>query len=160
MSFVLFLAAASAYADPGQIDLAVARFTGAAAGESGGAVQPVDRRLRLKPCSAPLALAWRTPRRETVVVQCPDTGGWRLFVPVSVQAGAALPAPPVINRGDGVTIAVTGEGFSVSRAGEAMEAGPVGAWIRVRALATGPGQSAEPFRARIVRPGLVAVELP
>jgi len=158
MSLALFLAAAataaSAYANPVQIDNAVAHFTGAAIGQPGGALQPVDRRLRLNPCAAPLALAWRTARRDSVVVQCPDIGGWRLFVPVNAYPVATLPEPPAINRGDAVTIAVEGEGFSISRPGEAMEAGPAGQWIRVRPVA------GEPIRARVVRPGLVAVALP
>jgi len=159
MSLALFLAAAAAYAepayaDPGQIDIAVARFTGAAIGQPGGAMQPVDRRLRLNSCTAPLALAWRTARRDSVVVQCPDAGGWRLFVAVDANPVAALPEPPAINRGDAVTIAVEGEGFSVSRPGEAMEAGAAGGWIRVRPVA------GTPLSARIVRPGLVAVALP
>lgn len=154
MSLALFLAAAAATADLNQIDIAVARFTGAAIGESGGALQPVDRRLRLNRCAAPLALAWRTARQDSVVVQCPDVGGWRLYVPVVAQMAAALPEPPAILRGDAVTIAVAGEGFTVSRPGEAMEAGPAGGWIRVRPIA------GEPVRARVVRPGLVSLALP
>jgi flagella basal body P-ring formation protein FlgA len=58
-----------------------------------------------------------------------------------------------VARGEGVTITVAGDGFSVSQPGEAMDAGAIGAWIRVRTNA-----KADPVRARIVRPGLV--ELP
>ena len=155
MSFLLFLAAAAPFADLAAIDRQVAQFTGAPTGVEGGAQMPLDRRLRLRPCMAPLALAWRGARRDTVVAECPDIGGWRLFVPV--RAGAqAVAAAVAINRGDAVTIAVTGGGFSVSQPGEALEAGPVGGWIRVR----GAGGKSQPMRAQVLRPGLVGVPLP
>lgn len=150
-------ATASPFADLAAIDRDVMLFTGAAAGEPGGAVLPVDRRLRLAACRAPLALAWRGARRDTVVVQCPDAGGWRIFVPLRVAAAAAATTPeaPAIARGEAVTVAVEGEGFSISRSGEALDAGAVGAWIKVR---TGDAR-AEPVRAQVVRPGLVRVPL-
>lgn len=138
---------AAPFADLAAIDHAVAGF-------AGGAAIPVDRRLRLDHCTAPLSLSWRTQRRDTVVVECPDTGGWRLFVPISMGGGAEA-AAVVINRGDAVTIAVGGAGFSVSQPGEAMESGAVGSWIRVRSAARG-----QPMRAQVVRPGMVAVPLP
>lgn len=144
MSFALALLAATPFADLAAVDRAVADF-------AGGAASPLDRRLRLAPCVSPLALSWRTPRRETVVVECPDAGGWRLFVPVSAGAGIA---PLAINRGDAVSVSVSGQGFSVSQPGEALESGPVGEWIRVK---TAGGQ---PMRAQVVRPGLVSVPLP
>ena len=59
-------------------------------------------------------------------------------------------------RGDAVTISLGGEGFAVSQPGEALEAGPVGGWIKVRPLAAG----SPPLRARIIRPGLVGIDLP
>ena len=82
MSLALFLAAAASFADLDTIDRQVAAFTGAPIGAAGGATQGLDRRLRLRPCYAPLALAWRGQTRDTVVAECPDAGGWRLFVPV------------------------------------------------------------------------------
>jgi flagella basal body P-ring formation protein FlgA len=161
MSLTLaFLAAAAAggYADLNAIDREVAGFTGAEIGQSGGAATPVDRRLRLRPCSASLALSWRTGTHDSVVVQCQDPGSWRLFVPVRkpVQA-AGVSAEPVISRGDAVSIAVKGDGFTVAQPGEAMEAGAIGAWIRVRAVNAKPG--VEPMRAQVVRPGLVSLPL-
>ena len=141
-------AAASAFADLAAIDHAVATFAGSGA-------TPVDRRLRLKPCDTPLALSWRTEGRESVLVQCGDAGGWRLFVPVSASGSAGA---VVINRGDAVTIAVSGEGFTVAQPGEAMEAGALGAWIRVRTAAARPGDEA--MRAQVVRPGVVTLPLP
>lgn len=133
------------------IDTAVAAFTGAGIGQPGGATLPVDRRLRLAPCRSPLATSWYGNRQDTVLVQCPDAGGWRLFVATGGNARQDAAAQAVA-RGEAVTIEVEGEGFSVSQAGEAMEAGPVGGWIRVRTSA-----KAVPIRARIDRPGLVVV---
>lgn len=138
------------FADLAAIDGAVAQFTGALPGMP-GAAQPVDRRLRLSPCSMPLSLAWRGQGRDTVVVQCPDAGSWRLFVPV-LAASRQDAAGPAVQRGEAVTIAATGDGFTVSQPGEAMESGAVGAWIKVRTSAR-----AEPIRARVDRPGLVVV---
>lgn len=140
------------------IDAAVAAFTGAGIGVPGGATLPVDRRMRLSPCRAGLALSWYGTRQDNVLVQCPDAGGWRLFVAVSgnvrqAPGGSSVAAvPPAVVRGEAVTIAVSGDGFSVSQAGEAMDAGPIGAWIRVRTSA-----KATPIRAQIARPGLVVV---
>lgn len=138
------------------IDREVAAFLGAGIGEAGGATLPVDRRLRLAACRSQLSLGWQGTRQDTVLVQCPDVGGWRLFVAVGGTnrqgAAASAPAAPAVARGDALTIALAGEGFSVSQAGEAMESGPVGGWIRVRTSAR-----ATPIRARIERPGLVVV---
>lgn len=160
MSIALALVLTAApFADLAGIDRQVAAFTGTGIGMEGGAALPVDRRLRLRSCAAPLLLSWRTERRESVVVQCPDAGGWRLFVPVKGMTGGGaggLSAAPAINRGDAVTIAVGGPGFSVSQSGEALEAGPVGGWIRVRGLAA----KSPAMRGRIVSPGLVEVPLP
>lgn len=164
MSFTLAIfaaaAAAGGYADLETIDREVAGFTGAQIGQSGGAMTPVDRRLRLAPCGSPLALAWRTQNHESVVVQCGDPGSWRLFVPVKRDmqgAGQGMAGAPAINRGDGISIAVNGDGFSVAQPGEAMESGAVGSWIRVRPINAKP--NAEAMRAQVVRPGLVALPL-
>ncbi len=115
---------------------------------------PVDRRLRLAPCAAPLALNWYGPGRQLVQVRCPAPAGWTLYVPL--PAAAAPGDPAVIQRGDAVTITVGGEGFALSQPGEALEAGAAGAWIKVR----GPAPKAPVLRGRVLRPGLVEVELP
>ncbi len=146
--------AQSAVADLAEIDRAVARFTGAPIGAPGGAAMPVDRRLRLAPCRAPLALGWYGPRRDTVEVSCPVAGGWRLYVPLAGVAQSA--AAPLVARGDAVTITVSGEGFAVSQPGEALEAGGEGEWIKVR----GVNPKAPVLRARVLRPGLVGIDLP
>lgn len=147
-------ALAAPYADPAAIDRAVAEFTGAPIGQPGGAAQPVDRRLRLAPCTTPLALDWYGARREAVTVQCPSAG-WRLFVALRADPAAA-PAATMVARGDAVSIQVSGPGFAVSQAGEALESGGKGAWIRVR-TAAGKGEA---LRAQVIRPGLVGISLP
>lgn len=165
MSFTIGLAlvAAAGFADLNAIDQQVAAFTGAQIGQQGGASTPVDRRLRLNACMSPLALTWNGPRRDSVVVQCTDGGGWKLYVPVRGAMGGAG-AEPAINRGDAVTIAVQGDGFTVSQPGEALEPGPVGAWIRVRTLSASTTQvgrsGSDAMRAQVMRPGLVSVPLP
>lgn len=167
MSFALglVLGATAGFADLDAIDRQVAAFTGAPVGVPGGAVMPVDRRLRLQACGTPLAISWNGMRRDSLQVQCPDAG-WRIFVQLAnatFGGGAAMPAQAAVSRGDALTIAVQGDGFSVSQPGEALEGGPVGAWIRVRpnsTAAAAPGAKGDTLRAQIMRPGLVAIPLP
>ena len=151
-------ATAASYVEPVEIDRAVAAFTGASPGAGGGEMLPVDPRLRLAPCAAPLALSWRGDRHDTVLVQCPDAGSWHIFVAVRAAASGASRRPAVA-RGEAITLAVTGDGFTVSEGGEALEAGAVGDWVLVAPLREGKPVS-EPIRARIVRPGLVTLEVP
>lgn len=146
---------AAGFADPEEIDSAVAQFTGAPIGSEGGARLPVDRRLKLVRCEAPLALEWYGRTRDTVLVRCPVTDGWRLFVPIA-SAPATARLEPVVARGESVAIVVRGAGFTLSRQGEAMEAGAVGEWIRVRPA----GTRNEPVRVRVIEPGKVGMDLP
>ncbi|MEQ1498605.1 MAG: flagella basal body P-ring formation protein FlgA [Novosphingobium sp.] len=148
-------ALAQATADLTAVDRAVAQFTGAAQGQPGGAAMPVDRRLRLAPCRAPLALGWHGLRRERVEVICPMAGGWKLYVPIS-GSGPALAQADVISRGDAVSVIVMGDGFAVSQGGEALESGPIGSWIKVRTQT--PGSPV--LRAKVLRPGAVGIDLP
>ncbi len=148
-------AAAATFMDHSAIDAQVAQFTGAAVGTQGGARLPVDRRLRLAQCANSLALEWYGNARETVLVRCPDANGWRIFVPV-VGGMAGAPAQDVVVRGEVVSVAITGRGFTLSRQGEAMEAGAVGEWIRVRPV----GTRDEPIRAQVLQPGRVGMDLP
>lgn len=155
------LPVAAAAADPtfdlAAIDYAVAGFTGHSIGEPGGARQPVDRRLRLAACAQPLSLEWHG-NRASVLVRCPGAG-WRLFVPLAatLQSGTApAAAEKVVARGETVTVALRGRGFALQRQAEAMEPGAIGDWIRVRPA----GRDAEPLRARVIRPGLVGMDMP
>ncbi len=146
----------SAVADLAAIDAAVAGFAGAPLGAPGGAAAPVDRRLKLGRCGVPLALSWYGAARDRVQVECPVAGGWRLYVPMLGAGGGDKTAPPAIARGDAISIAVSGDGFAVAQPGEALESGPIGAWIKVRGL----GQGAQPLRARVIRPGMAGIDLP
>lgn len=139
-------------ADLAQIDRLVEGFTGQPVGTTGGARAPVDRRLRLAACAAPLALDWYGTPGKTVAVSCEGAGGWRIYVNILAPTQAAKSSAPVIARGETVTIAVRGRGFTVQRQGEAMEAGAEGDWIKVRTAPDAP-----PVRARIERPGLVVI---
>ena len=152
-------ALAQSYVDLAAVDNAVAAFTGAPQGSPGGATQLVDRRLRLVPCPAELALAWYGARRDTIEVRCPAAGGWKLSVPVT-GGGAGPAAAPLIVRGDAVTISVSGAGFAVSQPGEALESGALGTWIKVRGPASAAAQSAPVLRAKVLRPGVVGMDLP
>ena len=148
-------AMAQPLADLAAIDREVARFTGAGAGMPGGAAQPVDRRLRLAACTQPLVLGWHGARQDMVEVRCTSAPGWRIYVPLSGGPREAA-AAPLVARGDAVTIAVSGQGFTVSQGGEALESGAEGAWIKVRGLS----QGAQVLRGRVLRPGLVGIDLP
>jgi flagella basal body P-ring formation protein FlgA len=158
-------AQSASFADPAAIDAEVAAFTGAPLGTPGGARHPVDRRLRMAACPEPLALGWHGRRADMVRVECPALAGWQLFVPVNavslaVSAGASpRPSAPSVARGQVVTIAVEGRGFTVTQQGEAMEAGAVGDWIRVRPEGNRPGRNQEDVRARIDNPGRVVIPL-
>ena len=146
---------AAGFADPAMIDRAVAEFTGAAVGAPGGARTPVDRRLRLADCAAGFAVEWYGRTRDTVLVRCPEPGGWRLFVPLAA-GGSQQGGADVVGRGEMVTITIQGSGFTLSRQGEALEAGAAGEWIRVR----GTDRRSEPLRAQVLRPGVVGMKLP
>ena len=144
------------FADPAAIDAEVAAFTGVPLGQPGGARAPVDRRLRMAACPQALALAWHGRRADMVRVECPALVGWQIFVPVNSGGAAQAAQAPArgagVERGQVLTIAVQGRGFTVTQQGEALEAGNVGDWIRVR-----PDGNREAVRARIDNPGRVVI---
>lgn len=168
------LSAAPAATDLAVLDHAAEIFAGARLGEAGGPVAPIDRRLRLRPCSSSPEFAWRTAARDAIIIRCPEAGGWRIFVAVRPQAGAvaaagpaaqpaAQPAAPpapraaelVIRRGDPVTLASEQPGFSVSAEAVAMADAAAGARIAVKvdgarapvqAIAVAPGRALLPAR--------------
>lgn len=142
------------------IDRAVADFTGAEIGQPGGAKLPVDRRLRLDHCQAPLDLQWFGRDQRSVQVVCPSAG-WRIYVAVDAGMGAGTRAQQtygetLVRRGETVNIQVRGGGFTLSRQGAAMEDGAQGQWIKVRAN----GDRTETLRAMVLRPGQVGIDLP
>lgn len=150
--------AAAPVIDHGALDRAVQGFTGNAIGMPGGATAPIDRRLRLSSCANNVQLSWRSPRRDTVVLECTVGTSWRVFVPVvpnnavmgaQAMTGAGMLA---IARGDVVTIEVKGTGFMITQGGQAMEAGPVGSWIKIKS-----GGKGEVITCQVIRPGLVSL---
>lgn len=148
-------ALAGAFTDLVMLDREVAAFAGAPLGAPGGPALPVDRRLRLSQCADSLALSWYGSRRETVLVECPAASGWKVYVPLRIAASAASSAP-MVARGEMVTILINSDGFAISQQGEALEAGTLGAWIKVRKV----GGKAEALRAQVLRPGVVGILLP
>lgn len=149
--FLLAVWAAPAIAQPeadlADIDRQVSAFVGAP-------TPPVDRRLHLAHCPAPLSLGWYGSGQRSVQVRCPVAGGWTLYVAVTAAGDAAEAL--AVRRGDAVTISVGGEGFAVSQPGEALEGGVTGSWIKVRGLAA----KASVLRGRVLGPGVVGIELP
>ncbi len=146
---------ANAPADLTALDRVVATFTGVPIGQPGGAAAALDRRLRLARCPAEPVPSWHGARREAVQLRCPVAGGWTLYVPI-MGAPGGMAAAPLVQRGDAVSIVVAGDGFALSQPGEALEGGAGGAWIKVRGLAP----KAPVLRGRVLRPGVVGVELP
>jgi len=163
---ILSLLAAAAFQDVASLDRAVAAFTARPIGSEGGARAPVDPRLRLAQC-ATVALSWRTEAHDAVVVSCagPD---WRIFVPVlappraasatpAVVSAAAPPAklaPPVIRRGDPVTIEAGSDGFSITREGTAIGDAAPGVRFMVRVDGTPrPVQAVAVDAGRATLPG-------
>jgi len=144
-------AAAQDFQSTQMLDTVVSQFTGHNIGQMGGAIAPVDTRLKLASCAAP-QLEWHTDAHEAVVVRCMSPM-WKIYVPVLAPprpkpvpvaaapvpvAAASLPvAPPVklemvIKRGDTVTLEVGGAGFSITREGIAMNDAPVGGRVQVK----------------------------
>jgi flagella basal body P-ring formation protein FlgA len=148
-------AEAQAFQNLDTVDRQVAAFLGQSADSAGATFVPVDRRLRLASCGTPLSLSWYGARQDSVLVRCPDAGGWRVFVRVqgAIAPAAAAVSAPAVARGDAVTVTLRGAGFSVSQSGEAMENGTVGQWIRIRMNKTSE------MRAQVLQPGNVTVEM-
>ncbi len=129
-------ATAQSFQDPAGLDHAVAAFTTHAIGEAGGARATVDSRLKLASCPV-VSVSWRTPAHNAVVISClgPE---WRIFVPIlsdgtaTAIAPRAVAGPPVIKRGDPVTIEAGQDGFSITRDGVAMTDAAPGARVMVR----------------------------
>lgn len=117
-----------------RLDGLVATTVGANVGEPGGAMAPVDRRLRLAAC--PSIPSIEGPVFGAAIVRC-DALGWRIRVPL---AGAAKAAGPMaraqktvlVRKGDPVQLVAGNATFSVSRVMIADEDGAAGDMIRVR----------------------------
>jgi len=150
------------------LDTVVAQFTGKPVGEQGGAIAPIDTRLKLTRCAAP-QLEWRSEGHDAVVVRC-MAPAWKIFVPVAavprprpavqapmpanvvVRPPVAVKAEPVIKRGDAVTVEAGADGFAISRQGIATNDAPAGGRIGIKVDDKQPpiqGIAIEPGRARL-----------
>lgn len=145
---------AQAFENPEAIERQVATFIGVDPSEAGKAFLPVDRRLRLSNCAAPLALSWYGTKKGSVLVQCPQPGGWKIYVRTLGTSMEPTASTPVVNRGDAVTVTINGGGFSISHAAEVMESGMIGQWVRIRV------NKGNEMRAKVIRPDAVSVDLP
>lgn len=150
LSGVASSALAQGFVDPGAIDRQVAAFLGVDPADATGAFVPVDRRLRLAPCTQALSLSWPGTRRDAVLVECYNV--WKIYVRTIGQTQAP-PAVAAVKRGQQVNVSVRGPGFSVTQSAQALEDGKVGDWVRVRV-----GKDGE-MQAKVTRPGAVAVDL-
>jgi flagella basal body P-ring formation protein FlgA len=154
--------------DLSALDMRVAMFAGALPGAEGGPRAPIDRRLKLADCAGEPSLAWRSERRDAVVVSCQGAASWRIFVPIqrsgavpaTTVAAAGAPAPvtapikaePVIRRGDAVTIQVATGAFAVTRDGVALSDAPAGGRLRIKI-----DDRPNPVQAVAVEPGLATI---
>lgn len=158
------LAAQQKFENLDRIDGLVATTVGANIGQPGGAVAPVDRRLRLAAC--PQMPDVSGPQFGAAVVKC-DPLGWRIRVPLApggnvpaapayaaqrpaVRAAAAPGREIVIRKGDPVQLIADGPSFTASRAMIADEDGAVGQMIRVR-----EDRKSDPVVARVQEYGIV-----
>lgn len=161
------LMSGTAIAQPAQfenldrIDGLVATTVGANIGEPGGAIAPVDRRLRLAPC--PGLPDVTGPAFGAAIVSCAKIG-WRIRVPLSIAPEAAKPAQTaraaapvasaprhvVVRRGDPVQMVAGGASFSVTRTMIADEDGAPGQMIRVR-----DDRKSDPVIAQVMENGIV-----
>ena len=106
LTAILLLAAGAAQTqDLEQLDAQISQFTGASVGEEGGAIQPVDKRLRLKSCSATPNIDWHNGSNQTLLVRCPDPSGWKIYVPIrqNLAAPERQEVAIAISRGDAVS---------------------------------------------------------
>lgn len=158
---------AAGFQDIAALDRAVADFTGAPVGRTGGARAPVDARLKLAQCPT-VSLAWRTVAQDAVVVRCSGPE-WRIFVPVLMPASAApvpvaaapavgrspvVPQEPIIRRNDPVMIEAGSDGFSITREGVALgDAAPGGRFMVKVEGAKGPVQATAVAPGRATLPG-------
>jgi flagellar basal body P-ring formation protein FlgA len=132
---------AQAFENLEMLDNRVAAALGANIGEPGGAITPIDRRLRLQACPQPVEVG--EPVAGALAVRCVPLG-WRIRVSIVPSAearpalAAATPAQPqeraepVVRRGDQIELVAIATGFTVSTLATADQDGAPGDRIRVR----------------------------
>jgi flagella basal body P-ring formation protein FlgA len=134
-------ASAQSFQSIAAVEQQVVATLGVPIGQPGGPARPIDRRLKLTACPAPIIV--EPIALGAVTVRCQQIG-WRLRVPVLQGSGdataTAIAAPamraaraePIIRRGDPVALVVTTGSFTVSRQAIAEQDGAPGDRIRVR----------------------------
>lgn len=147
-----------------RLDSIVAMSVGANIGEPGGAVAPVDRRLKLAAC--PQVPQMSGMMFGAAMVECKALG-WRIRVPLNpggqqqpmatmqpMSYGYGRPAPMqkqiVVKKGDPVQLVAGGTAFRVTRMMIADEDGAAGDMIRVR-----EDKKSDPVLARVQEMGIV-----
>lgn len=132
---------AEAIEDLGTLDTRVRAMTGAEIGQPGGAITPLDRRMRLSACPEPAAIERAGP--DTLAIRCAATG-WRVRVglmPAMTGQFAQGRQELVVRRGDTVEVSVDGESFGVTASGVALDDGAVGQSVRVKLNGNGTQSS-------------------
>lgn len=99
------------------------------AAASGNSARPLDKRLRLARCPAPVRID--PVQQGALVVRCPDAG-WQVRVAVNASPAANDAAPWLIQRGESVQVAIRGDDFTLSYPATAIEGGRKGDAMRVK----------------------------
>lgn len=141
MAMAMPALAQPAFEDLAALDARVAETLDAPIGAVGGAIAPIDRRLRLAACPVPATIA--APMAGAVTVRCLALG-WRIRVAVGgptrvTESSGGSPraaVEPIVRRGETVDLVISARSFSVSGSGIAEQSGAAGDRIRVR-LASG-----------------------
>ena len=115
--------------------------------------QPIDRRLKLPRCPAPVAI--ETFGARGLSVSCPAVG-WRIFV-ATAPMNTPSQGPADIRRGDVISLQVPGDGFIISTSATALDDARTGQMLRLKiarestvisAEATGVGQARMPINKK------------
>lgn len=137
---------AQAVEDLDMLDLRVRAMTGVASGQPGGAVAPIDRRLRLAACPQPASIEWSGS--DSLAIRCTVTG-WRLRV--AIISGAQRKVDLTVRRGDTVEVSVEGDSFDVTTSAISLDDGAKGQSVRLKLSGTGTQTS-----ATVTGPGTVS----
>jgi flagella basal body P-ring formation protein FlgA len=129
------------------VDAAVTIALGGNGLVGGGKARPVDRRIKLARCAEALSVS--APIAGSVTVECVSIG-WRIRLPVVMAATVA--GPPMMRKGDPVSVVTGLSGISASIMGIADGEGRVGDRVRVK---TGSGSAA--LVGQIAGPGTVRI---
>jgi flagella basal body P-ring formation protein FlgA len=132
------MAHAQGFQDLNALETQVTAALGAGIGQPGGPASPIDRRLKLSPCPAPVVI--EPPALGAVALRCKEIG-WRIRVPLEATPAAVqqgwgtapqAKAEPIIKRGDQVELTADAGSFTVTTVAVAEQDGAAGDHIRVR----------------------------